>query len=75
MRLRGRRQDFIACYNGAVANSADVVYLDEGRRCVTAGGRCGIFASGGRHANGDTEWRIRIELGDGGLTREITQHG
>jgi hypothetical protein len=28
-----------------------------------------------RFTNGDTEWRIRIELGGGGLTSEITQHG
>ena len=28
-----------------------------------------------RFTNGDTEWRIRIELGDGSLTQEITQHG
>ncbi|HEY3673264.1 MAG TPA: hypothetical protein VGN51_20175 [Acidimicrobiia bacterium] len=31
-----------------------------------------FFGSG---TNGDTEWRIRIELGGGGLTSEITQHG
>jgi hypothetical protein len=28
-----------------------------------------------RFTNGDTEWRIRIELGSGGLTSEITSHG
>jgi hypothetical protein len=28
-----------------------------------------------RFGNGGTEWRIRIELGAGGLTSEITQHG
>jgi hypothetical protein len=28
-----------------------------------------------RFTNGGTEWRIRIELGAGGLTSEITQHG
>jgi hypothetical protein len=28
-----------------------------------------------RFTNGDVEWRIRIELGAGGLTSEITQHG
>jgi hypothetical protein len=28
-----------------------------------------------RFSNGGTEWRIRIELGSGGLTSEITQHG
>jgi hypothetical protein len=28
-----------------------------------------------RFTDGDTEWRIRIELGAGGLTSEITQHG
>jgi hypothetical protein len=28
-----------------------------------------------RFTNGGSEWRIRIELGAGGLTSEITQHG
>ena len=28
-----------------------------------------------RFSDGQTEWRIRIELGGGGLTSEITQHG
>ena len=28
-----------------------------------------------RFTNGQTEWRIRIELGSGALTSEITQHG
>jgi hypothetical protein len=28
-----------------------------------------------RFSDGQTEWRIRIELGSGGLTSEITQHG
>jgi hypothetical protein len=28
-----------------------------------------------RFFDGQTEWRIRIELGSGGLTSEITQHG
>jgi hypothetical protein len=27
-----------------------------------------------RFTNGDTDWRIRVELGSGGLTSEITQH-
>jgi hypothetical protein len=27
-----------------------------------------------RFTNGDTEWRIRVELGSGGLTSEVTQH-
>jgi hypothetical protein len=28
-----------------------------------------------RFTNGDVEWRIRVELGAGGLVPEITQHG
>jgi hypothetical protein len=28
-----------------------------------------------RFSNGGTEWRIRVELGGGGLVPEITQHG
>ncbi len=28
-----------------------------------------------RFTDGDVEWRIRIEIGAGGLTSEITQHG
>jgi hypothetical protein len=28
-----------------------------------------------RFTNGETEWRIRIDLGSGGLTQEISQHG
>jgi hypothetical protein len=28
-----------------------------------------------RFSHGDTEWRIRVELGGGGLVPEITQHG
>jgi hypothetical protein len=31
------------------------------------------FFGGG--TDGDTEWRIRIELAAGGLTSEISQHG
>jgi hypothetical protein len=29
----------------------------------------------GTGTNGDTEWRIRIELGAGGITSEVTRHG
>ena len=28
-----------------------------------------------RFSNGGTEWRIRVELGSGGLTSEVSQHG
>jgi hypothetical protein len=28
-----------------------------------------------RFTNGGTEWRIRVELGSGGLTSEVSQHG
>jgi hypothetical protein len=28
-----------------------------------------------RFSSGDTEWRIRVEVGPGGLTSEITDHG
>ena len=28
-----------------------------------------------RFTSGGTEWRIRVELGSGGLTSEVTQHG
>jgi len=50
VRLRGRRQEFIACYRGAAPNSGPLVYLDEARRGVIAGERCGLFASAGSHA-------------------------
>ncbi len=28
-----------------------------------------------RFSNGGSEWRIRVELGSGGLTSEVSQHG
>jgi len=28
-----------------------------------------------RFTDGNVEWRIRVELGSGGLTSEVTQHG
>jgi hypothetical protein len=28
-----------------------------------------------RFTNGDVEWRIRVDVGSGGLTSEVTQHG
>jgi asparagine synthase (glutamine-hydrolysing) len=61
---RSRRQEFIACYNGAVPYSGGLVYLDEERSCVVAGGCCGIFAGASSHTGGNEACRTPFIGGD-----------